>query len=360
VVLRARLSPFPDSRKTDCLIAIAGKETRVDAVAAPSFAYADPPLGHIPAHCPSCGASLDHFLQQFPVSAVVEPHFVRETEQMAAAKAAPGRAVSPRATQERQPEPAHIESPPNVTVFDHPAFGGRITICALLFGNYTQLHRRCLGSILATVPTERLDLRVACNQVCDETAAYVSTLPVTKVYSDAGQRRKYPAMRQMFHDSAMPVQTKWLCWFDDDSYVRSPLWLTALAESVIGQASSPKTAMFGQIMFHPLRGASRDPRQWFRQAGWFKNRDFRDRSGSAAPNGDCIHFITGGFWCLSTAAMRIADIPDMRLNHNGGDICIGEQLWQNGYRVQMFNHNKALVHTSNHARRGYHEKFPWM
>ena len=118
--------------------------------------------------------------------------------------------------------------------------------------------------------------------------------------------------------------------------------------------------MFGQKMYHPLKAQNgRDPRQWFMTAPWYRRRPFRNRFGQPAPNGSCVHFVSGGFWCLSLEAIQACDIPDSRLNHNGGDVAIGEQLWQGRYQMRQFNDNKRLIHTSAHERRGFREEFPW-
>jgi hypothetical protein len=302
---------------------------------------------------------LEHFLQDGTGPNLGEPALIRQTEQEAANKQQPELAQYMTLPAEQLPG-----GPPVVTPSSTPvgslAIGGKLTVAVLLYGDFFDLHQRCVNSILATVPADRLDLRIAGNQLGGRSERFVQNLPATKLYLDCGSRRKYPAMRQMFYDPDCPIETTWLCWFDDDSYVRSPAWLTALSDSIAQLPRDGRTAMFGQCMFHPLRAPGKDPRTWFQQASWYRGRPFRDRRGAEAPNGDCIHFITGGFWCVSVAALKACDIPDIRLNHNGGDICIGEQLWQNGYRLQAFNPNKTLIHTSAHARRGYREKLPWL
>ena len=55
----------------------------------------------------------------------------------------------------------------------------------------------------------------------------------------------------------------------------------------------------------------------------------------------------------------VSDLPDTRLIHNGGDICIGEQIYQSGFKMKQFNESKQYIHTSAAPRRGYREKFPW-
>jgi hypothetical protein len=76
--------------------------------------------------------------------------------------------------------------------------------------------------------------------------------------------------------------------------------------------------------------------------------------GAGSPNGNRIIFTTGGFWAITTEAMRAADIPDLGtgLTHNGGDWQIGEQIYQAGYGIKQFNGKKQFVRTSSVDRRG--------
>jgi hypothetical protein len=284
-----------------------------------------------------------------------EPVFARETEMQKGKRKNKKPSKTPVANP--SPPPSH----PNADILriaDDPRIGGKVTICVLLFGNYYDLHRRCLTSILGTVPPSRMDLRVATNQLCLESQNYLRNLPISNIYADTKVRRKYGAMRHMFHDEDNPINTKWVIWFDDDSYVRDPKWLGLLGGMICN--AKQDVGMLGVKMMHPLAGRrGRNPRKWFQNASWWRGKDFQTRQGKEAPNGNMIHFIVGGFWALSTEAIRACDIPDTRLNHNGGDICIGEQLHQGGYKLQMFNKDKHLIHTSAAPRRGYHERFLW-
>ena len=75
-----------------------------------------------------------------------------------------------------------------------------------------------------------------------------------------------------------------------------------------------------------------------------------------------IDFAVGWCWAIATEAIRAANIPDVRLGHNGGDITIGEQMHQAGLGIQSWNKAKSLIacpSRENGGRRGYSEKFPW-
>ena len=119
-------------------------------------------------------------------------------------------------------------------------------------------------------------------------------------------------------------------------------------------------------MSHDLTRYTRNggrPDHWFRAADWYSGRNLRLRSGQAEiPSGSVIDFAVGWCWAIATAAIRAANVPDVRLNHNGGDITIGEQLHQAGIGIQSWNRGKSLIACptrENGGRRGYSEKFPW-
>lgn len=235
----------------------------------------------------------------------------------------------------------------------------RMTCCVLLHGGSPaefDMHQRCIDSIVGSTPTGALDFRIACNQIGEATRAYLQEkLPQAVRYEDYGTRRKYPAMREMFHDRLHPITTDWTLWFDDDTWVVDPLWYQKLSEAQ--ETAADDVGCFGTPLFSRLQ-----PHQltWFRQASWFNGRQFRTAQGRDAPNGTCIHFPVGWFWCVRTSAIAACDIPCKRLNHNGGDVTIGEQLHQHGFRTVSFNNNKSQIYTPPKSRRNYSERFPWI
>jgi hypothetical protein len=244
-------------------------------------------------------------------------------------------------------------------VFDHPAIGGKFTACVLLYGprKFHQLHKQCLDALVSTIPPGRLDLRIASNELCDESVRYVDGLVdkqlATKHYRHRTNDKKYPVMREMFWDVDHPITTKWILWFDDDSIAdRDRLWAQKLAQVIINGEPDNKH-MVGDIRLWELKPGQAE---FYRSRPWFRGRQFRDKSGKASPNGNKVWFVNGGFWALSTHAMRACDIPDLKLNHNGGDYTIGEQLWQNGFGMSKWNSQKQFVHTSSVPRRGHSEK----
>lgn len=260
-----------------------------------------------------------------------------------------------------EPVPAAPGAGPPSAI-DHPHVGGKFTCFVLCYGDHPDLAKRCLDSILNTTPPGRLDLRVAANACSDRTLAYLRGLPLSRLYVYAENRKKYPVMRDVFRDPACPVQTEYLLWFDDDSYVTHPQWLERLAETIAANHQHGGRH-YGWLHIHDVKMFAKgghDPRRWFQAAPWWKGRHMRVRgTKTEAPNGTVIEFVPGSFWALHTRAMLEADIPDSRLVHNGGDATIGEQIHQAGYKTVGFNKDRQFVYTSGAPRRGYSERFPW-
>jgi len=248
---------------------------------------------------------------------------------------------------------------------DDPVIGGKVTIFVLCYGPYTSLATRCIDGILRTVPADKLDLRVATNQVPKSTLNYLKTTPATKIYEHNANDFKYPVMRQMFYDESHPIKTEYMVWFDDDTWIVNPAWLSDLCTTIVANHKNG-FRLYGNMMFHDLgiyANAGYRPDSWFKAATWHKGKPLRSKTGGEdASNGSVIDFAVGWCWALHTQTMQQADIPDCRLLHNGGDIAIGEQLHQAGYGIKQWNKNKSLIACPSReqgGRRGASQRFPW-
>lgn len=250
-------------------------------------------------------------------------------------------------------------------LLDHPVIGGKFTVCVLCYGDHLPLAQRCINSILSTLPRERMDLRIGANAVSGATLQFLQSVKPDKLYAYSENKKKYPLMREMFWDAQAPLATKYLLWFDDDAYAIDPAWPTRLAETIVNHHAFGGR-LYGWKMFHDLSMYAKQghrPDHWFREASWYKGAPFRVRGQDRyAPNGSCLDFVAGWFWAIGVDAIRAAGVPDQRLNHNGGDCCIGEQVHQAGYKLIMFNKNKCFVSCpakDQGGRRGFSEAFPW-
>jgi len=242
------------------------------------------------------------------------------------------------------------------TVLDDPIIGGKTTICCLMYGDYFEMHRACLGSILRTTHQDRREIRVVTNKLAIPTRAWLDKLHadghIKVLKHNADNHKKYPAMRQLFHDPDNPIETKWIVWFDDDSIAnRSPSWYEDLCAKIVYEYPK-KARMVGDLRFFTLNPAQIE---WAKSRPWWRGRQLQTKQKQEAPNGQHIWFAAGGFWALETEAMREAMIPDEDIGHNGGDYMVGLQLWQQGYRTAAWNNGKKHVHTSSVGRRGLNE-----
>lgn len=247
------------------------------------------------------------------------------------------------------------DAEPGTGVVDSSYIEGKVTLCVLLYGNYAEMHKLCLSALKDTTSPEKLQLRVYCNAVCPETMAFCNNLVkegvIHKLYVSETNKFKYPCMREMFHDDKDPITTKWTVWFDDDTMCNvDPLWFDKMCSAInAGAASDPNFGMLGPIYHFAMQPKHAE---WVKKADWYKGRQFRDRRGEGMVNGNKIFFCTGSCWAIKTEAIKKANIPDVRLTHNGGDICIGEQIWQNGYTLKPWNGDKKTVCWSSRPRRG--------
>ena len=246
----------------------------------------------------------------------------------------------------------------DVRVMDHPDVGGKMTAFILFYGGdeYHNMHKTCLESFLNTTPRDRIDLRVGSNALCkrsvDLIEACVEKGWITKHYRHLGNDYKYPVMREMFHDPEMPITTKWVLWFDDDSFCTPDQnWLYTLCSNIAQHHKSQNAHMFGAKLYW---SANEKQRKIMESRPWHRGREWRAKNGKPSPNGNKIIFATGGFWAITREAIVAGDIPDLGtgLTHNGGDWQIGEQLYQAGFNLKHFNGKKQFVKTSAVGRRG--------
>lgn len=270
---------------------------------------------------------------------------------------------------EKSRPPAVVESAPiEVRSVRFPervsaVLGGPLTICLFLRGTETDLHRRSIDGFLKTVPEELRNLHIlASGEVPAESRRYAAS--AGRLHEGPSWWTRYQAYRYFLYENRQEVKGRFVVWSDDDCWPIVPEWLAMFADTACRQATCP-VGCWGQRMYHVLQFSRRtDPRLWFRQASWYRNRLFRLRSGAPAPNGDTIHYISGRFCIFRTEAIYASEIPDPRVQHWGGDIVAGEQLYQNGWEIAPFNQPARLVYIGEEALSRQRDAprvldFPW-
>ncbi|MEI9897264.1 MAG: glycosyltransferase family A protein [Chthoniobacter sp.] len=148
-----------------------------------------------------------------------------------------------------------------------------VSICVLIYGDYPELARRCLESILSHCPRTDYRLLVGANAPGERTKNYLASLEaagaIDILISSADNINKCPMMRRLFEQ----VQTEYIWWFDDDSWINDPhafaRWLNA------ARTASPETMLWGRTYFvsheHEF-SYGRDAVEWVRRATWFSGK----------------------------------------------------------------------------------------
>lgn len=246
---------------------------------------------------------------------------------------------------------------PDPQGLDHPILGGRLTLFALLHGDYPAMHRRFLDALLATTPAARIELRFLSNALAEPVAAELDTLVASGRarihYRNRENIRKYPAMRRAFHDPECPIETSYVIWLDDDTYLdRDPLWLPKLARTIV-QGHAEGCRQVGPVWHFNLHP---DQLAHMRKQPWYRDRPLVNFNGTTSPSARGVRFATGSFWALHTPTIRELDLPDVELGHQGGDYLTSLRLYQAGYGVKTFSPKKDIVNYSAESRRGLSEK----
>lgn len=210
------------------------------------------------------------------------------------------------------------------------------TICVLLYGDHLDLAKRCIEPILQ-LPKKRIELRIGCNAIGPATQDWLDTIFDIKAedchsairYSTQSNIGKYPMMRNMFHDPNHPIHSPYIMWFDDDSYITTPTneWLNSVGS---------------QLALHPMCGCimgttyAGNQTKWIQMQPWYKGRGFHEAGTYANPIPVMPWFAVGGFWAIRPALIQKLDWPPKNIIHRGGDVMLGEALYQHNIVAQNF------------------------
>ena len=230
------------------------------------------------------------------------------------------------------------------------------TICVLLYGDHYQLAQRCLSSIIERLPRNRYELRIGLNAVCRDTMTFVQAaaqrglFQITDVYESTENILKYPMMRRMLYDPDNRIDSKYLIWFDDDSYLDYPAgveydWFSKV-ENLLQDND-----LLGAIYQMPFGGGQRE---WVKAQPWYTGK---------SPDGRKLTFATGGWWATHPEHLYRVEYPWTELTHNGGDTMLSECFFQQGLKVTNFREGvrinaDEIGRESKAARRGLRDGRP--
>lgn len=222
------------------------------------------------------------------------------------------------------------------------------TICCLLYGDYPKLADRCLRPV-SELYRNSASIRLGCNEVSDSTNQIISDLFPSSdnlmILKAAPQIYKYPMMELLFRSK--PLDTEFVMWFDDDSYITDPSpveWLARL-EALM---RSEDADMAGSIYHIP---AMPHQNEWRRlHCSWFNSAKESKRTT----------FATGGWWMIRTKVLMDYGWPHCDLKHRGGDVLLGELIKHQSLKLINFKSGvainaDALGKESASKRRGYDE-----
>jgi GT2 family glycosyltransferase len=216
-----------------------------------------------------------------------------------------------------------------------------VTICVLVYGPYAELARRTIDSIRTYCARDQYHLVVGANAVGAETRNYLDQLEAEgatdRLIVSESNLNKCPMMVRMFEH----IETEFIWWFDDDSYVTDPI---ALSERLrVARCSPPHHVMWGHVFFFGNEtdfSYGTDVVGYVKRAPWFRGKEppswapggkgeFGFDGGST---GDGRWFFpTGGCWFIRTQAIRALGWPDPGLVKRNDDVFLAEAIRQQGW-----------------------------
>lgn len=250
--------------------------------------------------------------------------------------------------------------PPDAT----PALAAKIVrrqqpaLLLMLHGDRIHRHRRLINSVLRTADMAGADVRIVFSAVPNESVRLASVLPVRKTYSASRPSGKPAMLANVLNDKRQPIDHDWLVVLDDEAFPKRPGWLDALRDAIAGQSPVSQLGLIGHRLRYELTSVDgRDPRRWFREASWFRNRSFVDRQGREAPNGGCIDFVSPNCFAVCLPAWRRAGGVDPRLTQHGLGVTLGAQMHQHGLKIKSYNETQLLVGLPSEDPTG--KTYPW-
>ena len=237
----------------------------------------------------------------------------------------------------------------------------KVTICVLAYGEYPDLAKRCIDSIIDNCPRELYELRVGCNKVCLDTLAYMTGLVhkglIDCLYISHENLNKCRMMRRMYKD----ISTEWIWWFDDDSYVTRPDAMDNWLARAAADSASPKPpVLYGKVFFFGKPSDfdyGLDIRAWISKQSWYRGHPIpcgvtcrEDGFNMDAANPDNrFFFVTGGVHMIKTDFVNMIGWPTSTLVKRNDDVILCCAVRQNEYSFADLDYG---VEINKHDRRG--------
>ena len=125
-------------------------------------------------------------------------------------------------------------------------------------------------------------------------------------------------------------------------------------EPILRQDNPP--TVVGSV-YKTVKGFSPGEIAGLEQCRWFNGQSIREPRYRTK-------FCTGGWWAAQTEFLRCWDYPFPYLDHNGGDVLLGELVRQRGGRLHQFRDGIAINadksgRESKAPRRGVTTPRPW-
>jgi hypothetical protein len=220
-----------------------------------------------------------------------------------------------------------------------------ITICVLTYGHHFRLAHRVIESVCKHSSRPEYRLVVGANAVGNRTLELLTERneagEIDQLIISQMNLNKCPMMRQMFEK----VDTEFIWWFDDDSYITDSHALATWLRHARRSACS--TVMWGRsgwcdstLGFTYLN--ERATLDFVRTANWYRllpppswrpgGKGEFNFCGKGTGDGRW-HFVLGGCWMIRTSAIRALDWPDSRLVKMGDDVFLGEAIRQQGWQI---------------------------
>jgi ADP-heptose:LPS heptosyltransferase len=185
------------------------------------------------------------------------------------------------------------------------------------------------------------DLVVGANAVCQETREYLNAAKaegaIDRLIISDRNLHKCPMMASMFAG----LDTEYIWWFDDDSYVTDNC---ALQERLrVARAAPPHHVMWGHVFFFGNESDfsyGTDVVSYVKRAPWYRGKEPPgwapggkgefDFEGKGTGDGRWF-FPTGGCWFIRTSAVRQIGWPNPGVVKRNDDVLLAEAIRQQGW-----------------------------